>query len=152
MALPYITEAQLEKAVGNKQDKIEVSAADAGKMVAVDEQGKLALVDAPSGGIKLYKHVLRNGGYHIDWINTQSEAKNYNDIIGYASFTSVGPGFNYDSGTIVYAEKISYYPGGNTIYLTNAIIQGENQILKFYTSASIDGTYYADATDTVTEL
>ncbi len=56
MALPYATTTQLEKAISTKQDKITVTAEDAGKIVAVDEEGKLSLVDAPSGGTKLYRY------------------------------------------------------------------------------------------------
>ena len=43
--------------------RLEVTISDAGKVVAVDSSGNLSLVNAPSGGTKLYKHMLNN---HLD--------------------------------------------------------------------------------------
>lgn len=48
-----------EKTFEIQDSRLEVTVADAGKMVSVDEEGNLSLVPAPSGGTKLYLHLLQ---------------------------------------------------------------------------------------------
>ena len=83
MALPYATKQELKQSLEvlgeDKQDKIVVTPEDVGKLVGVNEEGKLALVDAPSGGgTKLYKHSIAAGNnypnqyFTYDYISTNS--------------------------------------------------------------------------------
>ena len=131
MAFPYVTTAQLEKAVNElgreKQDKIEVTSADVGKMIAVSEEGELTLVDAPSGGTKMYRHVIytyrdeKGDEYvnHIVIINTdptpitkttfENKLKNCVSYYGYKSGFTSGAFMGFNNTYLYYGNYSEMY-------------------------------------------
>ena len=86
----------------NVQDKrLEVTAADAGKIVSVNEQGELTLVSAPTSGTQLYQHIIElevtsEGESYtatLRLINTSSASladKRWGQLIPYISTTIYG--------------------------------------------------------------
>lgn len=87
--------------------RLEVTEADVGKVVSVNEEGELTLVDAPSGGTKLYRHELHNQNYTISGYFIDA---NPNTPTSYSELKN-------QLSTAIFSQIISYGGGPSTEFI-----------------------------------
>ena len=150
-----------ESGVETKDPRLpELTPEDVGKMLSVDEEGNYKLVDAPSGGTKLYKHsfclsdssAYPSNSFNFDVITTTSTP-----VTTFAEATallsqciSYKGGFNLTEGSSSYSAIIAafnYVSGLNSLFVYGTYYTSEVK----WTQKSKSSAYLYGG-DKVTEL
>lgn len=125
-----VSHEELQEGLDTKQDKIVATSADVGKLVGVDSNGNLTLVEAPSGGTKLYKHQISlSGNINSSLIiisNSSTQRLNFDSldllvtyrIGGYVDYQGTMRtiiGMYYEQSTIMTERTITYLNVNGTV-------------------------------------